>query len=108
MENEIWVGTFREVVAYTKEREKNRLNVLENGYNITPHLDMNAQLFTEPLTMVLKSVGNRVSEIRQDGKKRFLKKDADKVLFDFNLYGVMIQIRFICKHSASCVFLSKL
>ena len=31
MENEIWVGTFREVVAYTKEREKNRLNVLENG-----------------------------------------------------------------------------
>lgn len=26
MENEIWVGTFREVVAYTKEREKNRLN----------------------------------------------------------------------------------
>ena len=56
---------------------------------------MNAQLFTEPLTMVLKSVGNRVSEIRQDGKKRFLKKDADKVLFDFNLYGVMIQIRFI-------------
>lgn len=70
--------------------------MLENGYNITPHLDMNAQLFTEePLTMVLKSVGNRVSEIRQDGKKRFLKKDADKVLFDFNLYGVMIQIRFI-------------
>ena len=65
--------------------------MLENGYNITPHLDMNAQLFTEPLTMVLKSVGNRVSEIRQDGKKRFLKKDADKVLFDFNLYGVMIQ-----------------
>ena len=38
MENEIWVGTFREVVAYTKEREKNRLNVLENGYDITPHL----------------------------------------------------------------------
>lgn len=27
--------------------------------------------------------------------KAFLKKDADKVLFDFNLYGVMIQIRFI-------------
>ena len=95
MENEIWVGTFREVVAYTKEREKNRLNVLENGYDITPHLDMNAQLFTEPLTMVLKSVGNSVSEIRQDGKKLFLKKDADKVLFDFNLYGVRIQIRFI-------------
>ena len=38
MENEIWVGTFREVVAYTKEREKNRLNVPENGYDITPHL----------------------------------------------------------------------
>ena len=29
---------YREVVAYTKEREKNRLNVLENGYDITPHL----------------------------------------------------------------------
>ena len=37
--------------------------------------------------MVLKSVGNRVSEIRQDGKKRFLKKDADKVLFDSSLYN---------------------
>jgi len=97
LENKIWVGTFREVAAYTKEREKIRLNVLEkeNGYNITPHLDMNAQLFTEPLTMVLKSVGNRVSEIRQDGKKLFLKKDADKILFDFNPYGGMIQIRFI-------------
>lgn len=69
--NEIWVGTFREVVAYNKRTRKNRLNVLENGYNITPHLDMNAQLFTEPLTMVLKSVGNRVSEIRQDGKSVF-------------------------------------
>ena len=56
---------------------------------------MNAQLFTEPLTMVLKSVGNRVSEIRQDGKKLFLEKDADKILFDFNPYGGMIQIRFI-------------
>ena len=30
------------------------------------------------------------------GKSVFLKKDADKVLFRFfNLYGVMIQIRFI-------------
>ena len=77
MENEIWVGTFREVAAYTKEREKIRLNVLENGYNITPHLDMNAQLFTEPLTMVLKSVGNRVSEIRQDGKKHLWSDDSD-------------------------------
>ena len=95
MENEIWVGTFREVVAYNKRTRKKSLECARNGYNITPHLDMNAQLFTEPLTMVLKSVGNRVSEIRQDGKKRFLKKDADKVLFDFNLYGVMIQIRFI-------------
>ena len=97
MENEIWVGTFREVVAYNKRTRKKSLECARkrNGYNITPHLDMNAQLFTEPLTMVLKSVGNRVSEIRQDGKKRFLKKDADKVLFDFNPYGGMIQIRFI-------------
>ena len=68
----------------TKEREKNRLNVLENGYNITPHLDMNAQLFTEPLTMVLKSVGNRVSEIRQDGKKRFLRRVLIKVFWILN------------------------
>ena len=71
------MGTFREVAAYTKEREKNSLECArkkKNGYNITPHLDMNAQLFTEPLTMVLKSVGNRVSEIRQDGKKRFSKE----------------------------------
>ena len=97
MENEIWVGTFREVVAYNKRTRKKSLECArkENGYNITPHLDMNAQLFTEPLTMVLKSVGNRVSEIRQDGKKLFLKKDADKILFDFNPYGGMIQIRFI-------------
>ena len=29
------------------------------------------------------------------GKSFFLKKDADKVLFDFNPYGGMIQIRFI-------------
>lgn len=27
--------------------------------------------------------------------KAFLKKDADKILFDFNPYGGMIQIRFI-------------
>lgn len=71
MENEIWVGTFREVVAYNKRTRKNRLNVLENGYNITPHLDMNAQLFTEPLTMVLKSVGNRVSRLGKMGKSVF-------------------------------------
>ena len=56
---------------------------------------MNAQLFYRTTDYGIEICGKQSFGDRQDGKKRFLKKDADKVLFDFNLYGVMIQIRFI-------------
>lgn len=52
-ENEIWVGTFREVASYIKEREETKLEVVnkKNTLLITPELKLDQELFVEPLTM---------------------------------------------------------
>ena len=54
-EDKIWVGTFREVVSYIKERENTQLNVLKNNNKllITPKLELDKEIFIEPLTMVI-------------------------------------------------------
>lgn len=54
-ENEIWVGTFREVASYIKEREETKLEVVnkKNTLLITPELKLDQELFVEPLTMVI-------------------------------------------------------
>ena len=70
-ENEIWVGTFREVASYIKEREETRLEVVnkKNTLLITPELKLDQELFVEPLTMVI--TGKEIKKVTvKQGKRK--------------------------------------
>ena len=66
-EDKIWVGTFREVVSYIKERENTQLNVLKNNNKllITPKLELDKEIFIEPLTMVIAGQKVKTVIVRQ-------------------------------------------
>ena len=100
LEDKIWVGTFREVAAYIRERDDIQLKVSETkkGLTITPEMTLNRKLFTEPLTMVVEG-----REVRRElkgvfvkqGKKRLpIRIAGDKLLFDFNPYAGKIKVSF--------------
>ncbi|WP_018628803.1 polysaccharide deacetylase family protein [Niabella aurantiaca] len=89
LEDQIWVGTFHDIAAYTKERDLLQYDIRtkRGGFVITPRLELDEKLFTEPLTGVIEGKGIRNLKIRQGKKKLKLRVTADKVLFDFNPYG---------------------
>ena len=96
LEDKIWVGTFREVAAYIRERDDIRLNVSthKRGLTITPEMTLDKKIYTEPLTMVL--VGEAVEKVSvKQGKKQLSAHiSGDKVLFDFNPYAGKIKVSF--------------
>ena len=93
-ENEIWVGTFREVASYIKEREETRLEVVnkKNTLLITPELKLDQELFVEPLTMVITGKEIKKVTVKQGKRKLPVQITDDKVLFDFDPYGGMIKV----------------
>lgn len=95
MEDSIWVGTFREIAAYIKERVHLELKVdkLNNGNTtITPQLKLDKNLFTEPLTLVIEKDGISKITITQDKKRITVNMHPNKVIFDFDPHGGPIQI----------------
>lgn len=95
-EDKVWVGTFREVVSYIKEREETKLEVVNrrNTLLITPELKLNKEIFTEPLTMVIKGKELKKVSVKQDKKNLPVHIVDDKILFDFNPYGGTIKVSF--------------
>lgn len=94
-EDSIWVGTFREVAAYVKERKNVQLNVLKDEWGITvvPFLELDSTLFSQPLTMVVNfNSDGEVTHVKQNGKELPIRKQGGEILFDFNPYGQEIQI----------------
>ncbi|WP_294553453.1 polysaccharide deacetylase family protein [uncultured Bacteroides sp.] len=103
LEDKIWVGTFREVSAYIKEREDIQLNVSthKKGLTITPEMTLDKKLFTEPLTLVLarEELEKEVKKVsvKQGGKTLSPRIAGDKILFDFNPYAGKIKVNFSYK-----------
>lgn len=95
-EEDIWVGTFREVAAYVKERRNVQLDVKKekSSLTITPRLALNRELFDEPLTMVVKTAESEKVNVWQAGKKLPVRSLGDRVVFDFNPYGGAIKVSF--------------
>lgn len=96
-EDNIWVGTFREVVSYLKEREAIRLTVTEkkNKLHVVPELPLDKELFTEPLTMVVEGGTMKKVSARQGKKKLSVQLRSDKAFFDFDPFGgeIIVTIR---------------
>ena len=96
-EDKIWVGTFREVVSYLKERDAIRLTVTEkkNKLHVVPELPLDKELFTEPLTMVVEGGTMKKVSARQGKKKLSVQLRSDKAFFDFDPFGgeIIVTIR---------------
>lgn len=96
LENKIWVGTFQEVAAYKKEWDyiNCQLVATKKGFEIIPNLPLDKKIFTEPLTMVIENSNLQKIIIKQGNKKIPSQILSDKIIFDFNPYGDVIQINF--------------
>ncbi len=84
-EGDIWVGTFKEISAYTAERENVVLDMDRQGNTaiVRNTLTLDRELFNDPLTMVIaQSEGCRMEAV-QDGKTLPVNYVEDKVLVDF-------------------------
>ena len=97
-EDEIWVATFCQVAAYTKEQQHITFNThnKRNGMVLLPKLNLDKRLFNEPLTMVIKTNG-KLPHVKQGGKQLPVSMKADKALFDFSPNGGKIKVTFNTK-----------
>lgn len=93
-EDKIWVGTFEEIAAYTKEQENIELSITKGKKNltITPKLSLDKNLFAEPLTAVIEKRGVKKITVKQGGKELTVQLFPDKVLFEFDPFGGPVYI----------------
>lgn len=84
-EDSIWVATFLEIASYVKEVENVRLSVLpqKNGVICETEMDLDKNLFTEPLTLVVEIAGVKSVKATQNKKRLPVKISSDKVCIDF-------------------------
>lgn len=94
LDDRIWVGTFREVAAYTKAAEDISLDVRQDGkcLVITPEISLDPELFSTPLTMEVSSGGKKIKAV-QDGQTLEICDSEDKALVSFNPFGGEITLR---------------
>ncbi len=89
-EEQIWVATFCEVLAYTKERDALRLDI-EHGkrkIKVKPLLELDRKLFTEKLTLVVEGKAKEGGIRVKQGKKPLpVVRKADKWLVDIDPFG---------------------
>ncbi|MDR2918872.1 MAG: polysaccharide deacetylase family protein [Tannerella sp.] len=94
-QEQIWVGTFREVAAYEKERESISLNIQKKKryWLITPSLELDKDLFYERLTLVIDKDNIKTAIAKQDDEDLPVKILPEKIMFDFNPYGGRIKVQ---------------
>lgn len=90
----VWVGTFHEVAAYLKEVEMLSCEIVRKGDVITviPHLDLDRELYNQPLTMVVEEEDVKEMEVVQGENELPVRYSNGKAIFDFNPYGGDIEI----------------
>ncbi len=93
-EDKIWVATFKDVAAYLKERENFtwKLEKKKDNIVITPELSLDKKIFTESLTMVIENPKYRNITVKQENKELLLRILSDRIMFDFDPFGGVIQI----------------
>jgi len=97
----IWTATFAQVSAYVTERDAIRLEVKQRKdvTTITPYLDLDSTIFTEPLTMRVQGCFEKkvakyskwgAWRAEQDGKILPISRRGEELLFEFNPFGGQI------------------
>ena len=92
MEDKIWVAAFRDVAAYIQEQKNTQLNIITNKQEwiITPKNNLDKNLFTHSLTMIVNRENIKKIKVKQDGKNIPVYFVKNKALFDFNPYNKII------------------
>ena len=94
LEERIWVGTFRDVAAYTAVAKDVKLTVspAEKGITVTPETSLDRALYDTPLTMEVATGGKKI-KAEQDGKQLEVTYSDDKAYFSFCPFGGYVAIR---------------
>ncbi len=92
LRDSLWIGTFHDVCAYTKERDAVKLTVRTSRKRIkvTPRLSLNPAIFSHPLTLVVE---RGVKEARQGGKALKVATIGGKSLVTFDPHGGCVTLR---------------
>lgn len=94
LEDKIWVATFREVSSYVKRQKAVTYDVIKTkkGFSVVPYLTLDENLFTGLLTAVIEQQNLKKVTVYQGEKRLKTRRLSDKVLFDFNPFGGMIEV----------------
>lgn len=94
LESRIWVGTFRDVAAYTAVAKDIALTVepAEKGVTVTPVTTLDKTLYEIPLTMTVNTDGKKI-KAEQDGKSLEITYSGDNAYLTFCPFGGPIVIR---------------
>lgn len=89
MEHLIWVAPFREVAAYSAERNNTRILIVQKGkkWKVTPTCTLEKKLFNFPLTLVVQCKDGECITAKQKGKKLQIVYLPTKVLINFDPHG---------------------
>ena len=94
LESRIWVGTFRDVAAYTAVAKDVKLTVepAEKGVTVTPVTTLDKTLYETPLTMTVKTDGKKI-KAEQDGNPLEITYSGDNAYLTFCPFGGPVTIR---------------
>lgn len=94
LEHRIWIGTFRDVAAYTAVAKDIVLNIEKNEkvVTVTPATTLDRSLYETCLTLTV-STGGKKLRAEQDGKSLEVSYSDDKAYISFNPFGGEILIR---------------
>lgn len=92
LQDKLWIATFHDVAAYSKERDAISLKTEKGkGYTkVIPTLSTDKRIFNYPLTLQVES--GKIVKVEQAGKELILKRAEGKTFFNINPYAGEIRI----------------
>ena len=94
LENRIWIGTFRDVAAYTAVAKGISLDISKGGKEITvvPATNLDRTLYETPLTLEVNTDGKKI-KAQQDGKTLETSYRNGKVYITFCPFGGAVTLK---------------
>lgn len=94
LESRIWVGTFRDVAAYTAVAKDVKLTVepADKGVTVTPATSLDKTLYETPLTMTVNTDGKKI-KAEQDGNPLEITYNGNNAYLTFCPFGGPVTIR---------------
>ena len=94
LEDRIWVGTFRDIAAYTAVAKGVSMDISKDGKEITivPATNLDRTLYETPLTLEVTTDGKKV-KAQQDGKTLETSYRNDKAYITFCPFGGAVTLK---------------